>query len=163
MTELKKQVLYTAGLSFCNDTHIGYFYDAFLELCETKSEGINNWLRAFRNIVQFRQNGLSDQVVETDALDTILDTIIHNYAGQIYQNNYEATLNNCLRSVLFILKRRRYDPDFLDSDDPRTKEIEGLLKVTAENHHIDKYKHYAESTLKFLYKQARLKDIPGFE
>lgn len=169
--KFQKQVLYSAGLCFSTDKELLLFYEKFHNICKTRPDGINEWLRTFRNIVQFQEHALSDDYILVEDLYEILDAILTIFEAQINRNNFQTTLNNCLRSCLFILKRRRYEKGFLDvslpsaqtenvntKDEKFVKRLKEALTETKKKHRIKKYKLFAEATLNFLYKKETAED-----
>jgi hypothetical protein len=70
----------------------------------------NAWLKAFRNVIKFNEHALRE--------------IDPSFAGDLYartadrlewaiQNSRPLIAQNCLEALLFCLKRRRYDDNFL--------------------------------------------------
>ena len=115
--QLTSYELWAIGRSFSTKDEMGVFYQAFSKKMEDSIERPNNWLSAFRNIVRFRDNALCHSVIDREHLDSIVENIGKMIAIEIQGNNLKEKFKNALISLLFILKRRRYDPDFLSIKD----------------------------------------------
>jgi hypothetical protein len=81
---------------------------------------------------------------------------------QVEAKNFSTIFNNCILTCLYLLKRRRYDKDFLNNESDEYYRIDaildGLIKKQSRNLN-DKQNAIIKTTLKFLRKEASLKDL----
>lgn len=163
--ELTQTELHALGLSFSGTNDIKLFHKAFLMRFSKPVDSPNEWLRALRNIVQFREHALSDNCISSDSAQTMVLRITELLTEEASQRNVGQKFTNCIRALPFILKRRRYDPGFLklardavttrlaalleDICSPRS----GLAQRLPENHR-DK----PAATLRFLKEEAIIED-----
>lgn len=146
--------LHVAGLTFHRDEHFALFYQAFCERTDHKAE----WFRALRNMVRFRDNALSDDVLSNDQMSEILAQItysLENYSIYNQRNKY----NNSIEVLIYLLKRRRYDENFLMAGDESTIRLGKILHAVIENHPTEKYRKIAKETLAFLNKEATSENL----
>ncbi|MBO7329929.1 MAG: hypothetical protein J6W00_14300 [Lentisphaeria bacterium] len=146
--------LHVAGLTFHKEKHFSEFYKAFCKKTDPNAE----WFRSLRNIVRFRDNALSDEILEEAQLSRILEYVIHNlryYSPYNQRNKY----NNCIEVLIYLLKRRRYDENFLAPESQNTLELKDLLQNIAQKHPTVKYRKIAEQTLVFLNKEATSENL----
>jgi hypothetical protein len=95
----------------------------------------NNWLRAVRNICRFRNHALHTNAISDTVLTQLFDALFDNMRTQISSGPFAPRIfGNCLESIPFLLKRRRYDPDFLAPDSRLARRLIGLLEQVDEEH-----------------------------
>jgi hypothetical protein len=75
----------------------------------------NNWLHAVRNICRFRNHALHPDVISETDLKQLTEQIFETLQRQSENTNFARSpiFRNCLEALSFLLKRRRYDPEFL--------------------------------------------------
>lgn len=128
--------LHAIGLSFQAAEDLRRFYPLFAWVLGHRENRPNNWLRALRNICRFRNHALSHESV-SDAVISDLATLAYELlAEQVAAGRFRKIFANCLEPMLFLLKRRRYDPCFLAPDTPLAGKLIRLLRE------IDKYHRY---------------------
>jgi len=108
------------GLSFAENHDISWFLETLRLRFEHSIEKPNNWLRALRNILRFRQTALCLKNLEKDDVYSIASNVVKIAEIEARSGNFERKFQNALWSILFLLKRRRYDPNFLSLDEPLT-------------------------------------------
>lgn len=146
--------LHVAGLTFHTEKHFILFFQEFCQRTDHKAE----WFRALRNMVRFRDNALSDDVLSNDQMNEILAKIIYcleNYSTYDQRNKY----NNSIEVLIYLLKRRRYDENFLAAGDESTIRLEKILHTVIKSHPTEKYKKIAKETLVFLNKEATSENL----
>jgi hypothetical protein len=123
---------------------------------------VNNWLRACRNIVRFRDAALHPDIITKRRLELIVSRILTILEGQIQESNYKRIFDNCILTCLYLLKRRRYDNAFLNSENHEAFMLDNVLNklLTQQNENLSAKQHsIINATLKFLRKKASLKDL----
>ncbi len=129
----------------------------------------NNWLRAFRNIVRLNEHALRD-VSDEDAY-VIVDALLEKLADAV-EERQKTVASNCLESLLFALKRRRYSPGFMAKDENRAHLLMMILNSGEEVEEdgpgysrrtlrfmAEKNLKFAGSLVKFLREDATNEDI----
>lgn len=177
---LKIVHLHVAGLCWQSSKECKLFFKAFETAIRTglihdrngrydsprNAEHENEWFRAFRNIVRFRDEALSLESVDGAALNTVSEHVISVF-GQLVDRLYIRRagspddwrkLYNCLRAAPFMLKRRRYERDFLEPGSPLYESMKTALNGVSQ-HGKEWQVPFAETTLKFLDEEAEQEDV----
>jgi len=156
--------LHTIGLCVDKKDDLLAFFAALEQVFLSEREGINNWLRASRNIVRFRDHALKPEIVPKERLDNIIIGLSNALINEITAGNFERKFDNCILSLLYLLKRRRYDANFLASDSEIAIEIDGILDHLLKNRPkqlSDRQFTIVSITLKFFRKEASFADLQG--
>lgn len=138
--------LHIAGLTFHTDSQFELFFKAFCRQKDPSAE----WFRALKNMVRFRDNALSDEIITDEQIQTILNLIVTNLTTNLRPRKY----NSCIETLPYLLKRRRYDEHFLDPEDPITQQLRLLLYEIMQHHRTEKYRNIAQAALAFLDRRA---------
>jgi len=119
LPSLSDSYLTAVGNGFVDTHDIRAFFQAFQSRVGAFPEGTNHWLRALRYLVQYREHALSTRAAPEQALRSVTEHVADRLAEQHREGNYHHIFNNCLHSLVFLLKRRRYDDGYLapDADD----------------------------------------------
>jgi len=152
--------LHTIGLCWSESKDIELFFKALeIRLLQGITK-VNNWLRACRNIVRFRDSALHPNIVSDDRLQTIFKSILRILLRQIHEENFKLIFDNCILTCLYLLKRRRYREDFLSVQSNDAKSLENTLEMLLEEYNLSpKQFTIINVTLKFLKKEASMNDI----
>lgn len=156
--------LHTIGLCFENPTDIKSFFGALERLFHLRSTGINEWLRTSRNIVRFRDHALQPEIVSRNRLDNIISGLLRSLENEVRDTNFERKFDNCILSSLYLLKRRRYEPDFLASDNNHFKRLDSIFSKLLNiwrNRLSARQFTIVSVTLKFLHQEANYDDLKG--
>jgi hypothetical protein len=159
---IKQEDLHTIGLCWCESEDISMFFKALDQRLSQGTTGVNNWLRACRNIVRFRDSALHTDIIPSRRLNQIVNRILKILEGQVEAKNFSTIFNNCILTCLYLLKRRRYDKEFLNNESDeyfRVNEILGGLLKKQSRTLNDRQTSIINATLKFLRKEASLKDL----
>ena len=154
--------LHTIGLCWSHVDDFALFFEALYQRLLRGTIGVNNWLRACRNIIRFRDAALHPSSISKKKLNLIVRKIVTILTDQVDQNNFGGIFNNCILTSLYLLKRRRYDKDFLDIEDDLFYEIENVLDdliLNSSVHLNARNEKIIKITLKFLRKEASLTDL----
>ena len=154
--------LHTIGLCWCNSEDIELFFIALEQRLLQNTTGINEWLRACRNIVRFRDAALLQNIIPNRRLKNIVSRIIRILERQIIEENFKTIFNNCILTCLYLLKRRRYNKEFLNPENHDGYRIETILEellIEQANNLSDRQYTIIDITLKFLRKEASMNDI----
>jgi hypothetical protein len=178
--------LHTIGLCWEKLADIKSFFDALERLFQVRRKGINNWLRAIRNIVRFRDHALKREMVSRSRLDNIISGLLRSLEAQVkglvdqYGNgqleiesignphrqnpNLERIFDNCVLSILYLLKRRRYEPDFMSSDSEQYRRLNDIFYTLIQkrrNALSARQFKIVSITLRFLRQEASYADLQG--
>ncbi len=146
--EAKAVHLHIAGLTFHKDSQFKLFFKAFCHQTAPSAE----WFRTLKNIVRFRDNALSDEIVTDEQIQTILKLIVFNLS--LSYSYSPRKYNSSIEAFTYLLKRRRYDEDFLEPENPLTLRLHSLFKGIMQNHVTGKYRNIARAALAFLDRKA---------
>lgn len=162
LARIKMVDLHHIGLCWCDPQDLELFYFAFEQRLLQGSTGVNEWLRACRNIVRFRDAALHPDIIPERRLNIIVTRIIRILERQEQERNFSTIFNNCILTSLYLLKRRRYNKEFLNSENHEASTLDSVLdRLLKEksNDLKDRQRTIIKVTLKFLRKEASLKDL----
>jgi len=176
--------LHTIGLCFEEPSDISSFFTALEQIFQRQTVGINEWLRTIRNIVRFRDHALKPEIVSRSRLENIISGLLRSLEnqtnGQIDQQrngqlqlegignphgqkpNLQRIFDNCVLSVLYLLKRRRYEPDFLTSDSDHYRRLDDIFTTLIKrrkNTLSNRQFAIVSITQKFLHQEASYGDL----
>jgi hypothetical protein len=155
--------LHAIGLSFTERDDIRRFFPLCTQALKSPEAKPNNWLRAVRNICCFRNHALS--------LATISDTILNQLVEELYETMRKQfdggrfaprIFANCLETLPFLLKRRRYDPGFLTPSFQLSAKLISFLERVTEQYDRrlpSRLKQVPHATVKFLKMEATVSDL----
>jgi hypothetical protein len=178
--------LHTIGLCFEKSLDISSFFAALEDVFLLRQEHINNWLRASRNIVRFRDHALQPEIVSRSRLEKIISGLLRSLEGEVNARvgqcgngqleiegivnhsrrrpNLKRIFDNCVLSILYLLKRRRYEPDFMSSDNDNYKRLDDIFsKLINErrNNLSNRQFKIVSISLRFLRQEASYDDLRG--
>jgi hypothetical protein len=156
--------LHTIGLCFKNPADIKLFFAALERLFQLRRTGINEWLRTSRNIVRFRDYALRPEIVSRSRLENIISGLLRSLENEVRGFNFKRKFDNCVLSSLYLLKRRRYEPDFLASDNNHFKRLDSIFSklLNIKRNRLSARQFTIVSvTLKFLRQEASYADLQG--
>jgi hypothetical protein len=152
--------LHAVGLSFEAPDDLRRFYPIVVRaLRDTRP---NNWLRAIRNICRFRNFALHPDAISDDDLYQLTEQLFEMLQEQAARRNFGQIFRNCLEAIPFLLKRRRYDPEFLAPTSPLVQKLIHLLtKVGRESYRQlpHRLKPVPRAAVNFLQREATASDI----
>lgn len=156
--------LHTMGLCFEELSDIKSFFAALEQIFVTRRERINEWLRTSRNIVRFREHALRPEVVSQSRLENIFSGILRSLNHEIDISHFDRIFDNCVLSILYLLKRRRYEPDFMTSDSEHYKRLDDIFSTLIKRKRkklSDRQYKIVSITLRFLRQEASYADLQG--
>jgi hypothetical protein len=154
--------LHAIGLAFETPDDLRLFYPLVLRALHDPATPPNNWLHAVRNICRFRNHALRpDAITDTD-LHQLTKRLFETLGEQAARGNFAVIFGNCLETIPFLLKRRRYDPEFLAPTSSLAQElIHFLEKVHRESRR--RLPHRLEpvprAAINFLRREATAADL----
>jgi hypothetical protein len=171
-------VIQVAGLTFREDGQMKNFFKLFSEKCRQGAQNIDRpsiyWFRAFRNIVRLNEHAMSKKVIKDDDLFMIVHEI-SEVMKEYLTNHGSSFLLESVRSLFYVLKRRRYDENFLQppavngpikgrSDNLHYYEIfcDSLEKIVSNSIRGRALYLQSKATLNFLKKEGSSEDLIGF-
>lgn len=161
---LSPEDLHAIGLAFETPDDLRLFYPLVVRALHDASIRPNNWLRAVRNICRFRNHALRPDVISDANLYQLTELIFETLQRQTTQRNFARSqiFRNCLETIPFLLKRRRYDPKFLAPTEPLVQKlIQFLEKVDHESRRRLPFKLQLvpHATINFLQSKATVSDV----
>lgn len=164
IASISKVDLHTMGLCFEDPADIKSFFAALEQLFQLRCSGINEWLRTIRNIVRFRDHALQPGIVSKGRLENIISGLLRSLEREVRVSNFAQIYNNCILAILYLLKRRRYEPDFMSSDNNHYKRLDGIFSMLINerrNNLSDRQFKIVSITLRFLRQEASYADLQG--
>ena len=107
--------LAVAGHCFRSRNDYLLFFDAFAKYIAHVGRPSTYWLRAYRNIARFRADALRIEHLSVPRQLVILRWYL-SCLSEALSNARGTSIGYCARLAPHILKRRRYDPSFLEAD-----------------------------------------------
>ena len=90
--------------------------------------------------------------------------VYNSLSKEINKRNFERKFDNCILSLLYLLKRRRYDTNFLAPESELAIKIDTTLNdlITKKRRQLSNRQFTIVSiTLKFFRKEASYSDLQG--
>jgi len=146
------------GLGIAASEELRRFYPLVIEALRHSTRR-NNWLRAVRNICRFRNHALSPDAISNVLLMQLVEELFETMRTQL---STPRIFGNCLEAIPFLLKRRRYDPDFLAPDSAVANRLIRFLEDVDLKHRQrlpTRLRQFPKATLNFLRMQATLTDL----
>lgn len=150
------EILACAGNCFTTKGDYGLFFENF-HWCVVNDEfgrhrNITDWIRAYRNLARFRYDSLSQDVLSVEVQNEIVIWFLDEFEEVIDRGLRDAILH-CSYLSPHILKRRRFDSEFMEVDSSLYKSAHRVFskakaKVTGNR------KLSVECALEFLSKTA---------
>jgi len=155
--------LHAIGLGIAAPEDLGQFFPLVVEALRHPEAKPNNWLRAVRNICRFRNHALHTNTISDTVLTQLVEVLFDTMRTQISGATFAPRIfGNCLESIPFLLKRRRYDPDFLAPDDHLAGQLIRFLEQVDQEHCHQlptRLQGVPKPTLNFLRKRAMPSDL----
>ena len=159
---LSAEELHAIGLAFETPDDLRQFYPLVVRALRDPSIGPNDWLRAVRNICRFRNHALHPDAISDTDLYQLTEQLFKTLQEQATHGNFAQIFGNCLEAIPFLLKRRRYDPEFLAPTSQLAQElIHFLEKVDRESRRRlpRRLQPVPRAAINFLQREATESDI----
>ncbi len=159
---LSREELGAVGLAFETTEDLRRFYPLVVRaLCDPVIPP-NNWLRAVRNICRFRNRALHPDTISDTTLYQLTEQLFKTLQEQATRGNFAQIFGNCLEAIPFLLKRRRYDPEFLVPTSQLAQELIRFLEKVDRNNRRQlsaRLQLVPRATVNFLRMEATASDI----
>jgi hypothetical protein len=159
---LSREELHAIGLAFETPDVLRQFYPLVVRALQNPSIRPNEWLRAVRNIWRFRNYALHPDAISDADIYQLMERLFKKLQEQAIQENFAQIFGNCLEALPFLLKRRRYNPEFLAPTSQLTQEmIHFLEKVDRESRWrlSRRLQPVPRAAINFLRREAKASDI----
>lgn len=159
---LPREELHAIGLAFETPDDLRQFYPLVVRALRNLPTGPNEWLRAMRNICRFRNHALHPNAISDADLYHIIEQLFETLEGQVAKGNFakRQIFRNCLMTIPFLLKRRRYNSEFLAPILPLTQQLIHLLeKVDRDSHLLGYLQSVPRAAINFLQREATESDM----
>ena len=80
--------------------------------------GPNDWLKALARVLRYRPEAARE--LDSDLCLALVRGAHGVFSAELEQGNAKYLFRNSALLIVYLLRRRRYDPDFLNADDPLT-------------------------------------------
>lgn len=127
----KPAELLVAGLCLNSSADFELFYRSFNRKV-LQSTSPNNWLKALRDIVKYNDDALC--AVQSEQMRLLFKNTLQRFEIALV-NHKPLIAQNAIEALVFLLKGRRYNPDFVS---PNTEEYDlaQRLAVRCSKHHF---------------------------
>ncbi len=122
--ELKQEFLTACGWCLRDPEHIALFAESFLQSLRNEIRGKNNWLKAFGEMLRYRDDATRD--IESDSCEELTQYILQILDDQRRSGQAQFLFRNSCLCLAFLLRRRAFDDDFLR---PQSVGYEKVRKV----------------------------------
>lgn len=173
-SDLMRQEQTACANLFCTSKeYSAYFQRVLREFDFNQGQNMNGYVNCLKKMLSYRNDVLS--YIDSDDCQNMMRYLLNMLIGG-FNDNHELIFKNALTTILFMLKRRRYDRSFMPYIEktklnPLLKEIIGVVeqiidicKTNQANRNlimtIDLRIYLAEEVLKFLKGKGRLDGIP---
>jgi len=160
--DLSAEDLHAIGLSITAPDDLRRFFPLVVEALSQTDGRPNEWLRAVRNICRFRNHALRLDVLSDTHILQLVQLLIELMRREVSANNLKKRFNNCLEAFPFLLKRRRYNPDFLAPDSRLAKEVIQFfdrLDREYQDQLATKFRRVPRATLNLIRMEATTTDL----
>jgi hypothetical protein len=155
--------LHAIGLGITATDELRRFYPLVVEALRHSDAKPNNWLRAVRNICRFCNHALRPDAISDIMLMQLVEELFETMRTQLTGRAFAPRIfGNCLEAIPFLLKRRRYDADFLAPDSAAAGRLIRFLEEVDREYRCrlpTRLQQFPKATLNFLRMQATLTDL----
>lgn len=124
----------------------------------TQCSSNNNWLRAFRNMIRFRVMALSKEVLNDSALNVITYHVYNTMFQKMRFRKFTSIYDNCLYIAPHLLKRRKFEPEYLSPSSKDGKKWIQLFEMATSRGYW-RQREAASATLRFLKREGSQEDL----
>lgn len=146
-------LLACAGNCFTKKKDFNIFFRELAWCVRAENFSPLHWLRAYRNLARFRHDALSLEAIshqdQADILNWVLDTFELSIRDR--KRDYR---RGCCYLFPHLLKRRRFDPNFLKKGTLQFRRADKVLKSAIEVNDALKPRMSAKCALAFLHQSA---------
>ncbi len=159
-SKVKGEVLACAGNCFTKEEDFSLFFNRLHHAAVSDDLAPTYWLRAYRNLARFRHESLMREVLPGDTQHTIMKWYLREFGKALSNPSPSSQLFlQCCYLAPHILKRRRFEENFLAPDSDQAMRFEKILKEASDLARSRKHRANAECALDFLHKQATDKTL----
>jgi len=153
------EILACAGNCFHQDYDYALFFRRIAHFVENERVNPQNWIRAYRNLARFRHDALSLDVLSKETQERLLKAYLRTFEEAWPSSSGNSVFLHCCYLAPHILKRRRYDPLFLEPGDPLAERYADVLRWAHESALTPKHRINVQCALEFLNKQADVRTL----
>jgi hypothetical protein len=152
-------MLACAGNCFTETADYKLFFSALASSIENAHPIANEyWVRAYRNLARFRASALSFSALTEEQQGSILDWYLTTFEAAIVPYKPRDYLH-CVYLTPHILKRRRFDPEFMRPSTEEADRFEKVLRKAVRVVISRKHRANLECALEFLRQEATLQTL----
>ena len=119
-TGLKRAEIYACGWSLSKPDHTAHFIRATTRRLSQQG-GTNDWVRNLAHILRLR-DGATQEITSKDG-HKLCKQLIRIFRRERERRNAKYIFRSSCLSIVYLLRRRAYDDDFLDPDSALAEEI----------------------------------------
>ena len=118
---LKQYDLVACGWCLRDLEVIGDFADVLLKRCQWKLDETNNWLKAFWEILRYREEATRE--IASKTCIQITECLLDIFEQEHGKKNFKFKFRYASGCIAYLLRRRMYDPAYLDPEGAQGKAI----------------------------------------
>jgi len=129
--DLQAAELMACGRCLRSPDVIARFALAALGRFNESTDKVNNWLRALGEILRYRNDATKE--LDSNTCLALLDKILVVFERERDSRSFEQIFRNSCICIVCLLRRRMFDPDFLDLDTPPQTRVREAFIQAIEN------------------------------
>jgi hypothetical protein len=122
---LTPQELTGCGWCLRDPRLVANFAEVLAERLERDRSGVNNWLKAFAEILRYRDNATHD--IPSTRCEQLSLLILQVFEAQRSRNNFAFLFRNSCLCIVYLLRRRAYDDDYLQPGNNAAEQIKATF------------------------------------
>ncbi len=112
------------------------------------------WLRAWRNVARFRHDALDTAIITVDVQARLMNAYLDIFENAPPSFSAQTAYLHCCYLAPHVLKRRRFDPEFLDPESGLGRRFAAGLKRAVETAPSKRLRASVACALEFLQHKA---------
>ncbi len=150
LSQLNEAALACAGNCFSRADDYRLFFAALLQSIRQRLPPANQyWIRAYRNMARFRVHALATEVLTPEEQMEILRWYLAVFEESM-PNPTGRDFLHCVYLAPHILKRRRFDPEFILKHSPIYSDVRSVYERAVDSANSTKHRNNMRCALEFL-------------
>jgi hypothetical protein len=129
-SRLKQHELAACGWCLRDPAQIAMFSLILLRRLKDGIDGQNNWLKAFGEMLRYREDGTRD--IPTARCSELTRYLLQVLESELRAGNAKFLFRNSCLCIVFLLRRRAFDEDYLRPGSIAYEEVSGAFKAAIE-------------------------------
>ncbi len=109
--DLEQHELAACGWCLRDPEHIALFAERLLRVLRSSPTAINNWLKAFAEILRYRDEATRD--MKNQLCEELTQRISETFKAENARRNFQMLFRNSCLCIVYLLRRRAFDDGYL--------------------------------------------------